>query len=115
MKLGLNDALGQLATQNRLFVELFAHGSLTVEIYQPQGQDLQQPHSRDELYVIAKGRSRFSLEGESWDVAAGDVLFVPARAQHRFSDFSADFSTWVFFYGPEVGEQPKAQDASDPQ
>ena len=105
MKLGLDAALSQLAKQERVFVELFAHGSLTVEIYQPQGQDLQQPHSRDELYVIAKGQSRFTLAGDSWDVAAGDVLFVPARAIHRFSDFSADFSTWVFFYGPEGGER----------
>ena len=34
----------------------------------------------------------------------GDVLFVPAGTVHRFEDFSADFATWIVFYGPEGGE-----------
>ena len=105
MKLNVADALSRLKNDNQLFLPLFSHGSLTVEMYQPQGQDLQKPHTRDELYVIATGRSRFALEGQNWDVVPGDVLFVPAQAEHRFLDFSDDFSTWVFFYGPEGGEQ----------
>ena len=36
----------------------------------------------------------------------GDVFFVPAGQAHRFVDFSADFATWVVFYGTEGGEQP---------
>jgi mannose-6-phosphate isomerase-like protein (cupin superfamily) len=35
----------------------------------------------------------------------GEVLFVPAGVVHRFEDFSDDFATWVFFYGPEGGER----------
>ena len=34
----------------------------------------------------------------------GDFLFVPARAEHRFLDFTDDFTTWVLFYGAEGGE-----------
>ena len=34
----------------------------------------------------------------------GQVLFVPAGIEHRFEDFSDDFSTWVIFYGPAGGE-----------
>ena len=29
---------------------------------------------------------------------------LAAGVEHRFEDFSADFATWVFFYGPEGGE-----------
>jgi hypothetical protein len=29
---------------------------------------------------------------------------MPARASHRFLDYSGDFATWVMFYGPEGGE-----------
>jgi mannose-6-phosphate isomerase-like protein (cupin superfamily) len=36
---------------------------------------------------------------------AGDFLFVPAGIEHRFTNFTADFSTWVFFYGPKGGEK----------
>ena len=33
------------------FVELFGHGTLSVELYAPRGQDPQSPHTRDEVYV----------------------------------------------------------------
>jgi uncharacterized protein YjlB len=33
------------------------------------------------------------------------VLFVPAGTTHRFEDFSADFATWVVFWGPQGGER----------
>jgi hypothetical protein len=32
------------------------------------------------------------------------MLFVAAREEHRFVEFTDDFATWVFFYGPEGGE-----------
>jgi len=32
------------------------------------------------------------------------VLFVPARVEHRFEEFSDDFATWVIFWGPKGGE-----------
>ena len=68
-------------------------------------EDKQKPHARDEVYAIATGPSRFVVDGRECEVAAGDVLFVPAHAEHRFIGFSDDFSTWVFFYGPEGGER----------
>lgn len=88
------------------FIELFKHGTLTVELYAPRGIDMQTPHSRDELYVIISGTGTFR-EGHYADVkfGQGDVFFVPAGVEHRFKDFSDDFATWVFFYGPEGGEK----------
>ena len=86
------------------FARLFAHGSLEVEFYRPDGVDRQTPHRRDEVYVIAAGRGAFTLEGERRPVETGEVLFVPAGAEHRFVDFTDDFATWVFFYGPDGGE-----------
>jgi hypothetical protein len=32
----------------------------------------------------------------------GELRFVPTGDDHRFLDFSDDFSTWVLFNGPEV-------------
>ena len=31
--------------------------------------------------------------------------FVKAGVEHRFLNFSEDFCTWVFFYGPDGGEE----------
>jgi len=88
------------------FATLFRHGTLEVEFYRPEGVDRQTPHTRDELYVVASGTGVF-VNGETRrPFEPGEVLFVPAGAEHRFEDFSDDFATWVFFYGPEGGESP---------
>jgi mannose-6-phosphate isomerase-like protein (cupin superfamily) len=85
-------------------IELFRHGTLTVKLYAPRNTDKQHPHTRDEIYVIASGTGRFVREGKEVNVSPGDVLFVAAGEQHHFLEFTDDFATWVFFYGPEGGE-----------
>lgn len=85
-------------------IELFRHGSLTVKLYAPRGTDPQHPHTRDEIYVIASGSGRFYRERKDVAFGPGDVLFVAAGEEHRFFDFTDDFTAWVFFYGPEGGE-----------
>jgi mannose-6-phosphate isomerase-like protein (cupin superfamily) len=98
-------ALARLAqAADREFITLFRHGSLQVEIYRPVDIDRQQPHSRDELYVVIAGTGDFGRDGRRRPFGPGDLLFVPAGMGHRFENFSADFSTWVIFYGPEGGE-----------
>jgi len=89
------------------FVELFAHGSLSVELYAPRGDDPQSPHTRDEVYVVAAGRGWFENGAERQPFGPGDVLFVPAGVVHRFEEFSDELAVWVFFYGPEGGEVPR--------
>lgn len=88
------------------FITLKERGSLLVEYYAPQDIDPQQPHRQDELYVVIQGNGQFYCDGERKPFKAGDVLFVPAGIDHRFEDFSEDFSTWVIFYGPDGGEIP---------
>lgn len=86
------------------FIELFTYGTLAVEIYRPRKVDRQKPHSRDEVYVIISGTGYFVNGENRQPFVPGEVLFVPAGVVHRFEDFSDDFATWVFFYGPEGGE-----------
>jgi mannose-6-phosphate isomerase-like protein (cupin superfamily) len=87
------------------FIEAFSHGSLTVELYAPVGRDLQSPHERDEVYFVISGSGDFTVAGRRSRCAAGDALFVAAGVEHRFENFTSDFSTWVVFYGPAGGEQ----------
>jgi len=91
------------------YIELFRHGTLTVELYAPRGNDPQTPHARDEIYVIISGTGRFLHGPHQTTFGPGDVLFVPAGEEHRFVDFTDDFATWVFFYGPEGGEAEVVQ------
>ena len=88
-----------------LAVPVFAHGSLVAEFYTPVGHDPQQPHDRDEVYVVARGRGQFFDGTTRRSVEPGSFLFVAAGQPHRFEDFSPDFAVWVFFYGPPGGER----------
>jgi hypothetical protein len=53
-------ALGASATSARL-LEMPA---FDVSVYKPEAHDLQGPHKRDELYVIASGSGDFACEGK---------------------------------------------------
>jgi mannose-6-phosphate isomerase-like protein (cupin superfamily) len=86
------------------FAKVLEHGSLVVEIYAPRGRDPQQPHTRDEAYVVVSGSGHFVNGDARHPFAPGDFLFVPAGVTHRFEDFTEDLVVWVIFYGPEGGE-----------
>ena len=87
-------------------IEAMAHGTMSLQVFAPRGEDRQRPHAQDELYIVASGTSDFIRDGERERVAAGDALFVRAGIEHRFVDMSDDFVTWVIFWGPEGGEAP---------
>ena len=101
------DAATRVPTsEGKRYATLFQHGTLEVEIYAPRGQDTQQPHTRDEVYVVVQGEGEFVHGEERVRFRAGDFLFAKAGVVHRFENFSSDFYTWVLFYGPEGGEAP---------
>ncbi len=111
MKVSLASLLASLpraATANWPEGEPFAtaieHGTMSLEVFAPRGQDKQQPHSQDELYFVAGGSAIFLHAGERLRVAPGDALFVPAGDPHHFEQMSTDFVTWVVFWGPKGGE-----------
>lgn len=86
------------------FVKAFAHGTMSIELFAPRGEDLQTPHEQDEIYVVVSGSGEFVRNDKRINFTAGDVLFVPAGMPHRFENFSEDFTTWVIFYGALGGE-----------
>lgn len=51
--------------------------------------------------MIAKGSGTFIKDKEKILFTTGDVLFVPAKIEHRFENFTDDFATWVIFYGED--------------
>ncbi len=86
------------------FVQGLRHGSMSVEFYAPVDVDPQTPHSQDELYFIHSGTGVLMIAGEAHAFAPGTCLLVAAGVEHRFENFSPDFSTWVVFWGPAGGE-----------
>ena len=83
-RLTIEHARATLDRAGREFVTLFGHGSLEVEIYRPVKIDRQQPHGRDEIYVVISGTGFFVSGATRRPFQAGEVLFVPAGIVHRF-------------------------------
>ena len=101
----VDEALGHLAgPESKTFATVFTHGSLEVEVYSPQKIDPQQPHTRDEVYVVVQGSGEYISAAGRQPFEQGDFLFAPAGEVHRFENFSDDAVFWVLFYGPEGGE-----------
>ncbi len=86
------------ALDGERYVEPFATGGTTLGLYQPLGEDPQQPHDRDEFYFVVAGSGWFEHGGERTAFAPGDALYVAAGVPHRFVEFSRDFSAWVVFW-----------------
>lgn len=100
----LSDARAKIPTADgKRFAIMLTRGELVAELYEPKHIDPQQPHDRDECYVIVEGRGQFRMGDRVTSFAPGDFLFVPAGVVHRFEDFGETMTAWVIFYGPEGG------------
>ena len=60
--------------------------------------DRQQPHDRDEVYVVLDGRGTLQIADESVELAEGDAAFVPAGVDHQFTGYEG-LSVLVVFAG----------------
>jgi quercetin dioxygenase-like cupin family protein len=74
------------------------------------GIDDQTPHGEDEVYYVVSGRAQIKVEGEDHSIKPGTVLFVPARAEHRFHHIEEELVLVVFWAPPEdtVDQEEKA-------
>jgi mannose-6-phosphate isomerase-like protein (cupin superfamily) len=91
-------------SEDKEYGVLLEHGTLELGYYKPEGVDRQDPHDRDEVYIVKSGSGHFVVEGDRQPFGPGDALFVPAFVVHRFEEFTDDFAAWVVFYGPTGGE-----------
>ena len=84
-KITLAEALSRIpGPQGERYSSVLSKGTFELEIYAPRGKDPQQPHTRDEVYIIVSGRGEFMSEGSTYTFEENDVFFVPAGAEHRF-------------------------------
>jgi quercetin dioxygenase-like cupin family protein len=74
------------------------------------GQDVVEPHTEDpklahqELYFVASGRARFTIDGQSYDAPMGTYVFIPDPASHRHAVAEEPGTTVLTFGGPPTFE-----------
>ncbi|HET7528533.1 MAG TPA: cupin domain-containing protein [Burkholderiaceae bacterium] len=81
-------------------------GTCDAKLARPLAPNEQAPHAQDELYVVVRGSGVLVHDGKRDPFEARDLMFVAAGVEHRFEDFTADFTIWRVFYGASGGEVP---------
>ena len=71
--------------------------SMGVYVLKAGAVDPQEPHTEDEVYYIVEGRGMLRVGAEDHAFGPGSLLFVPARAEHRFHDLRQELVALVFF------------------
>jgi len=84
---GYREFLDVPALSLGLFVAAAGHG------------DEQDPHDRDEVYVVLSGEADLDIAGVRHRVAAGSVAYVPAGVRHRFAAVHSAVRVLVVFAG----------------
>lgn len=90
--------------RQKSYLEFLRIPSMSAGLYviEAGAKDMQRPHQEDEMYYVLRGRARFSADGQDFEVSAGSVLFVAAKADHRFHDIVEDLTVLVFFAPAET-------------
>jgi cupin domain len=74
------------------------------------GEDVVEPHTEDpqlaheELYFVARGRAKFTIDGQGYDAPAGTYVFIPDPASHRHAVAEEPGTTVLTFGGPPTFE-----------
>jgi mannose-6-phosphate isomerase-like protein (cupin superfamily) len=55
------------------------------------------------LYFIVEGTGTLAIDGVEHAFAPGDMFFVAAGVEHRFTQFSEGFMTWALFWPRSSG------------
>lgn len=105
--ISLVELIARQALAESPYFEFLREESMSVGLYVlPAGAtDEQAPHTEDEVYVVLEGSSRFTAGTDTRDVGPGDVIFVPARQEHRFHDIGAELHLVVVFAPSETSLQ----------
>lgn len=98
-KVSFFERLEKLTASGHVWDPFFDRSSLHMGIYQLKAgaTDGQSPHHEEEVYYVVRGSGKFTADGKTTTVNAGDVLFVDAEAKHRFHDIDEDLDLLVFF------------------
>lgn len=95
----LPDLMGRQKESGESYLEFLRVPSLSMGVYTlPAGsEDLQEPHTEDEVYYVAHGKATMRIGSDHRQISAGSIIFVAANVDHCFCDITEDLTVLVFF------------------
>ena len=96
----------KLKAEGGAYLEFIRTPDLSAGMYRLKAGevDAQTPHNEEEIYYVISERARFLSGEKDMAVASGDILFLPAKEDHRFYDVEEDLELLVVF-GPAEGSR----------
>ena len=84
----LQDLVAQLEKDGGYYLDFLKirHLEAGIIVLHPGENDIQEPHSTDELYYVIEGKGFVELGKNKRPVKKGSIIFVPAKMRHRFYD-----------------------------
>ena len=103
----LSDLMGRQKELNEAYLEFLRIPSMSMGVYTlPAGsEDLQEPHTEDEVYYVTHGKAMMRIGSDYQQISAGSIIFVAANVAHCFCDISEDLTVLVFFAPAEYSCQ----------
>ncbi len=71
-------------------------------LYPIDGQTDYHVHPVDEVIIICSGHGELIVEGESYPIETGSVLYAPAGVKHQCKNYSSETMQMVCFYIPAL-------------
>jgi mannose-6-phosphate isomerase-like protein (cupin superfamily) len=105
VKCWVKTSLDTIARDPESFLNLYRRGKLQMEVYRPYRSSVERSQTRDEIHVVASGSGEFLCPSERDVLRKGDVFSVAAGVEHSFANCTENFSTWVFFSGPDEEDE----------
>ena len=78
------------------------------ELTVPPGSNVPPPHSHsnnDECVYVLEGTLRYSVDGETRDLKAGEWMFSPRGSVHAFSNPHSETARTLTVLTPDIGPQ----------
>lgn len=106
----VRELLAKNQSTNQPWLEFLRVPSLSMGVYSlnTSQEDLQQPHTEDEVYYVLNGKASFQAGDEKRPVGPGTLIFVEQSVEHRFCEIIEDLTVLVLF-APREGSLKREQ------
>ena len=58
-------------------------------------------HNANELYYLFDGRVQYNIDGETYDLKAGSLVFIPKETPHKTTAFTSNHERFLIMFGDE--------------
>lgn len=95
------ELIRELRDEDFQFAEVLDRESVAIEIGRYPTASAKNPHTEDEIYYIISGSGMIRVGDETYDVEAGDVVFVDQGREHDFFNIAEEIVALTIFVGSE--------------